>query len=494
MTLILFGLVILSVVFLLKSFVNKYSLLFTLMLWSLIVTIYLILMYTVKSSIYTGGGSVFVNVDNIIYSFARGHHVNEAAIIRVFNLCCAVYLVSQPLFVNAYISDKNKSIGKKLISMVSIALLPVLFLVFYDPFVSYKFYINVVEGGIAPGWIYIADLFNYGWMILYLIFPLYGYWANNFRIKSPLRKKQFLGVTVCVMLLNAIFFLIYTLGVFRNVYLFKGIQAILPSASSYQVNSVIYMYAMFFMIAVTIVEFVVIQRYELTKNFGRMNRYLLKKNMVGINENLINVFHTFKNIVFTYQILIRKARVEQGEAREKTLEELDRQVSDYINKLSKMLDINNEIDVNTDSVSVNEVLDEALSSVKIPDNIEIIKKYKKDDIRMIADSYYMHEALSNIIINAVEAIQKKDKKGVIVLKSDIDGDWVIIEIADNGIGMSKKNINKIFKPFYTTKSRISNWGIGLSYTSKIIKRHMGYIYIESNENVGTTFYVHLPKG
>ncbi len=494
MTLILFGLVILSIVFLCRSYVNKYSSLFTMMLWSLIVTVYLILMYTVKSSIYTGGGSFFVNVDNIIYTFARSHEVNEDAIIRIFNLCCAVYLVSQPLFVRAYIYDQNKAMGKRVVSMLAISLLPVLFIIFYDPFVSYKLYLNIVENKLAPGWAYITDLFNYMWMILYLIYPLYGFKMNNFRIKSPLRKKQFLGVTVCVMLLNAVFFLIYNLGVFRRIYLFNGVSAILPSASSYQVNSKIYMYAMFFMIVVTIVEFVVIQRYELTKNLGRMNKFLLKKNVVGINENLINVFHTFKNIVFTYQILIRKARVEQGEEREKTLEELDNQVSEYINKLSKMLDINNEIDVNADSVSVNVVIEEALATVKVPDNIEIIKKYNPENITMIADSYYMVEALSNIIRNAVEAIQKKNKKGIIVLKSDIDAEWVVIEIADNGIGMNKKNINKIFKPFYTTKSRISNWGIGLSYTSKIIKQHMGYIFIESNENVGTSFYIHLPRG
>ncbi len=493
MTLILFGLVILSGVFLFKSYVNKYSSLFTLMLWSLIVAIYLILMYTVKASIYAESGSFFVNVDNLSRTFTIRHAVSEYSIIRVFNLCCVVYLFSQPLFVRAYISDKKKKKTVNLISSIAIGTVSITFLFFYDPFISYKIYTGIVENSIFEEWVYTVDIFYYMWMIFSLLYPLYGFKTNVYGAKSPLRKKQFLGVTVCVMLLNIVFFIIYNLGVFRRVYFINGVSAILPSASSYQVNPRIYMYAMIFMILVTIVEFVIIQRYELTKNVGRMNRFVLKKNVSGINENLINVFHTFKNIVFTYQILIRKARAEQGEEKEKTLEELDNQISEYINRLSKMLDINNEIDVTTDSISANDVIDEALATVKIPDNIEVIKKYN-NDVRMIADSFYMVEALSNIIKNAVEAIQKKNKTGIIVLKSDVDGEWVVIEIADNGIGMKKRDIVKIFKPFYTTKSRISNWGIGLSYTSKIIKQHKGCIVIESNENVGTTFYIHLPRG
>lgn len=71
-------------------------------------------------------------------------------------------------------------------------------------------------------------------------------------------------------------------------------------------------------------------------------------------------------------------------------------------------------------------------------------------------------------------------------------EYVFICFEDNGIGMTSKTRKDIFKPFYTTKSFIHNWGTGLSYVQKIVKMHSGNVSIKSSKNRGTQFYVLLP--
>jgi len=71
-----------------------------------------------------------------------------------------------------------------------------------------------------------------------------------------------------------------------------------------------------------------------------------------------------------------------------------------------------------------------------------------------------------------------------------EGKYVKIEIEDEGIGIPKEHLSKIFDPYFTTKQKGS--GLGLATSHSIIKRHDGYIAVESELGVGTTFYIYLP--
>jgi CheY-like chemotaxis protein len=70
------------------------------------------------------------------------------------------------------------------------------------------------------------------------------------------------------------------------------------------------------------------------------------------------------------------------------------------------------------------------------------------------------------------------------------GNYVQMNIKDEGIGMSKQQLARIFDPYYTTKKEGS--GLGLATTYSIIRNHAGYITAESTQNVGTTFHIYLP--
>jgi len=104
-----------------------------------------------------------------------------------------------------------------------------------------------------------------------------------------------------------------------------------------------------------------------------------------------------------------------------------------------------------------------------------------------ADRQQIYQTVLNILLNAIHAVDKQGK--IAISLSDRDG-FVIIAIRDNGRGISKRDISKIFEPFYSTK--IYGTGLGLTTCKRIVEAHKGYIHVESEENQGCTFEVHLP--
>jgi two-component system, NtrC family, nitrogen regulation sensor histidine kinase NtrY len=125
-----------------------------------------------------------------------------------------------------------------------------------------------------------------------------------------------------------------------------------------------------------------------------------------------------------------------------------------------------------------------LMESNIPDNIKIIASVYPEDIELIADYAQIEQVLINLIKNAGEALYNK-KDGTIHLKAFNADDVTLIEVADNGIGISSDIIEDIFVPFYTTKKNGS--GIGLSLSKQIMQNHNGTISVISTPDKGSKF-------
>jgi signal transduction histidine kinase len=110
----------------------------------------------------------------------------------------------------------------------------------------------------------------------------------------------------------------------------------------------------------------------------------------------------------------------------------------------------------------------------------------------------LNQVLLNIIVNAAHAVNeaidtKAIEKGYITITTRRDSHYFIIEIEDNGIGISEENIDKIFDPFFTTKGVGKGTGQGLSLAYSIItEKHKGSISVKSHLGVGACFIVALP--
>src|SRR5471032_2230340 len=102
----------------------------------------------------------------------------------------------------------------------------------------------------------------------------------------------------------------------------------------------------------------------------------------------------------------------------------------------------------------------------------------------------INQVIMNLIVNASQAIGPE--RGVITLRTGLEGETVWIEVADTGSGIEPQCLQKIFDPFFTTKPIGQGTGLGLSLSYGIVKKHHGDISVRSEVGAGTTFRVELP--
>jgi signal transduction histidine kinase len=109
------------------------------------------------------------------------------------------------------------------------------------------------------------------------------------------------------------------------------------------------------------------------------------------------------------------------------------------------------------------------------------------------DRELFEEVALNIIANAVSAMSGRPEKKLII-ETDLPdpGDYIRIRIADNGPGIDKEILTKVFDPYYSTKSADQGTGLGLFLSYGIIREQGGRLWVENNAGAGASFYIDLP--
>ncbi len=163
--------------------------------------------------------------------------------------------------------------------------------------------------------------------------------------------------------------------------------------------------------------------------------------------------------------------------------------SKRINQLiSELLNATRFGELSYTDVSVNRLLDESINLAK--DRIElsrikIEKRYDEDICNISADAEKIKLAFLNIIVNALEAMEPG--KGILQISTREEGNKCVVEIADNGLGMTDEQLNNLFEPYFTTKP--DGNGLGLTNTQNIILNHRGTISVNSTPSTGTVFII-----
>jgi nitrogen fixation/metabolism regulation signal transduction histidine kinase len=139
-------------------------------------------------------------------------------------------------------------------------------------------------------------------------------------------------------------------------------------------------------------------------------------------------------------------------------------------------------------IELSEVIKNVLSVFEQEENctfrLEVIS-----ECPVLADRDQMVRVFNNLIKNAIQAIPS-ERKGIIEVILKQQDDQLNITVKDNGKGIPEEMKNKLFVPYFTTKSTGS--GIGLAVVKKILENHNGTIRFSSEVNVGTTFTLMLP--
>jgi C4-dicarboxylate-specific signal transduction histidine kinase len=148
-------------------------------------------------------------------------------------------------------------------------------------------------------------------------------------------------------------------------------------------------------------------------------------------------------------------------------------------------------------LDVNEVIREviALLHSELQDHQILVQAELTSELPpVLADRVQLQEVVANLVANAIEAMDTvTDRARTLRVRSVIDeSDGVLIMVEDSGPGIDPENVDRIFHPFFTTKSQ--GTGMGLSICRSIIEAHNGRLSLRSASDRGSIFQISLPAG
>jgi len=161
--------------------------------------------------------------------------------------------------------------------------------------------------------------------------------------------------------------------------------------------------------------------------------------------------------------------------------------------LTELIDYSRPMSLEKNETNLEKTLLEVINLIKPSfeaDSINLSFKNKlTHSYKVLFDSAKVHQAVLNIVKNALEVSKQGDKVKVI-LDCNNDDDSISIKISDEGPGISDEHRKKIFTPYFTTKK--DGTGLGLAQARKIMEAHGGNLLISSTNDKGTTFILSLP--
>ncbi|MBN1868596.1 FHA domain-containing protein [Candidatus Sumerlaeota bacterium] len=231
----------------------------------------------------------------------------------------------------------------------------------------------------------------------------------------------------------------------------------------------------------------------------RMTRERLQaEQMVIIGQTMAEISHSIKNILLVTHggaQLLDKALADGNVETAATTWKVVRHSISRVNSLVKdMLNYSRAEDRKRQEVLVNNVVSEVFDAVR-PETDQLgvrLSMELHDDIPPCwIDPNGLYEAVTNLVVNSREAIPEKSKGWILIRTEEIPGDRVCVSVADNGKGISRDLIERVFLPFFTTKGAQGN-GMGLAMVKKFAREMGGDIEIESDEGHGTTVRLLFP--
>jgi len=163
----------------------------------------------------------------------------------------------------------------------------------------------------------------------------------------------------------------------------------------------------------------------------------------------------------------------------------------------KLLGITRRGDARRAPADLHETIDEvaALLGPAAGSRIRICRNLKASASNTLADPNQMHQLILNLALNACEAMPDG---GLLTFETDVmdvkreDVPYLIVTVKDTGRGIPREIQGRIFEPYFTTREGAKGTGLGLTIASQIVKKHNGFIRLESEPGHGSAFRVYLP--
>ncbi len=227
----------------------------------------------------------------------------------------------------------------------------------------------------------------------------------------------------------------------------------------------------------------------------QLNRQLVRAEKLNVTGKIARtIAHEVRNPLTNLSLALDQLKdeiedkVEDADLYVSIIERNSSRIGDLINDL---LDSSRPREVKLRSQSLERVIEKSVNliedRIKLK-NMSLDMDLKSEIPQLMIDESQIEIALSNIFINAIEAM--KEDKGVLRISVQEEDDNVLLQISDNGNGIPEEDLDGLFEPYFTSKKQ--GTGLGLTTVQNILNAHQTSISVESQLGIGTTFKIYFP--
>jgi two-component system sensor histidine kinase AtoS len=243
---------------------------------------------------------------------------------------------------------------------------------------------------------------------------------------------------------------------------------------------------------------------DITQEKELLRELVQSKKFAAIGEAVTGIHHAIKNMLNTLKGGAYLVRLGLDKDRRQQIAEGRAMIEEGIERITdlshRMLHYAREWKPELRRVDLNDLAARVLESNRqaaASQGVVLRHDLPEGLPAVLCDPELIHLAATDILINAIDACAWKEygagERPEVVLTNALTdgGDVFVIEIRDNGCGMSEELRRNIFTPFFSTK-KIAGAGLGLAQTERIIRAHGGQVLVESEPDRGAAFRIHLP--
>ncbi len=276
---------------------------------------------------------------------------------------------------------------------------------------------------------------------------------------------------------------------------FENLIIIIPDLKTQAWESMIWM-----IIGALVFTFIIITAFGVT-----VQALLRQKKLSEIKTDFINnMTHEFKTPLATISLAVDALRNEKVLSQPEKMSYFSGIIKEENKRMNKHVETilqaalmdKQELKLDMKKVHANELIKNALNNyqLQIKDKegkVELNFEAQNDEI--VADETHFTNLLSNLMDNAI----KYSKENLVLKISTVNyGKYLHIKIQDNGIGMNKETVKRVFEKFYRAHTgnihNVKGFGLGMSYVKAVIDEHKGRIKVESTQGKGSCFTVEMP--
>lgn len=237
---------------------------------------------------------------------------------------------------------------------------------------------------------------------------------------------------------------------------------------------------------------------DITEEKDREIRMIMTERLASLGQMASGIAHEINNPLESVMIcaeilLMRVAKDTYDHAQfEKYLKIIDEEVLRCRDITSNMLSFSRQMTLSRSDIDIHLLLDKATDLLGYQGrlkNVTVLKKYG-EKMLLNGNEGELRQVFLVLLINALDAMENK---GTITVETGTESGSIWVRISDTGPGIAPENLQRIFNPFFSTKTEKGGTGLGLSIAHRIIANHRGSLTVVSEQGRGAAFTITLPR-